>query len=67
MVDEKFHKKFMQVTETTLLISDYVYYAENEIEIDKWNLDSFSYQPRQGMVLDFANKFDLLIFILRWS
>lgn len=67
MVDEKFHKKFMQATETTLLISDYVYYAENEVEIDKWNLDSFSYQPRQGMVLEFANKFDLLIFLLKWT
>jgi hypothetical protein len=50
-----------------LLIVDYRMYGELQEEIDNWSLDTFGYQPRVGMLLDFTYKEDAMLFLLRWA
>jgi hypothetical protein len=58
---------FAKVNDSMLLIVDYRMYGELQEEIDNWSLDTFGYQPRVGMLLDFTYKEDAMLFLLRWA
>jgi len=48
-----------------LIIVDYKLYRD--MDIDEWNKKTFKYDPREGLVLTFANEKDLLYFLLVWE
>jgi len=50
-----------------LLIADYKFYNENEKEIVSWSKEFLKSFSQQGMILEFNNDEDRLIFIMRWS
>lgn len=49
------------------IIVDYSWYSDRVLEIDTWCLDTFGYQPREGMILTFQHESHKMVFILRWS
>jgi hypothetical protein len=59
--------KFSKAKENVLIILDYKWYSSLQDEIDNWCFNMFKYYPREGMVLSFYNKKDLVTFLLRWS
>jgi len=60
-------KKFVIAGGSLLFILDYSWYADHVLEIDTWSSDTFGYQPRLGLTLDFKTNQEMLIFILRWG
>lgn len=60
--------KFIQHDKTVILV-DYVYWADHEEDLEVW-LDEHVQDGRRirnGMVLEFNNMEDLLVFTLKWS
>lgn len=60
--------KFIQHNKTIILV-DYVYWADHEEDLETW-LDAnvqHGRHIRNGMVLEFNNMEDLLVFTLKWS
>jgi len=39
------------------IIVDYGWYADRVLEIDSWSIETFGYQPREGMYLTFKKVF----------
>jgi hypothetical protein len=52
-------------TDLTALIADYMFYTDNQIEIDQWLEDSDC--ERTGMVIKFNNEKIKILFMMRWS
>ena len=52
-----------------LMISDYIYWMDNEREILNWMVDNLpnGIDHQEGMVLTFDNEQDRLMFLLRWG
>lgn len=62
------NEKFMQHDLTVILV-DYMYWSEHESELETWldiNVEG-GRSCHKGMTIDFNNKDDLLVFVLRWS
>jgi len=57
--------KFIFFNENAAFIEDYVYYANNEKEIDDW-LTLYN-SVRTGMTIQFFDEKTKMLFILRWS
>jgi hypothetical protein len=65
----KFHNvKFHNVVNEPLLllIIDYIWFIENQEEIDDWCFKQYNYRPRNGLFLSFNNESDVALFLLRW-
>jgi|LakMenE01Jun11ns_1017448.scaffolds.fasta_scaffold9947573_6 hypothetical protein len=58
---------FCQIDEKTCVIVDWKYYAENLDTIDGWCKENLGYWARTGMVMQFYNNQDLVVFFLRWN
>jgi hypothetical protein len=58
---------FTQVTPTILIIVDYRMYGERQEEIDNWTWYTFGYNARVGMTLEFKDKADTMVFLLKWQ
>jgi len=56
--------KFIFFNENAAFIEDYVYYANNEKEIDDW-LTLYN-SVRTGMTIQFFDKETKMLFMLRW-
>jgi hypothetical protein len=50
-----------------LLVADYKFYNEKEKDIIVWTEQSLKSFDRQGMILEFDNDEDRLLFIMKWS
>jgi hypothetical protein len=42
-------------------------YAAQQEEIDMWSQQTFGYQPREGMTLEFISASDAMTFLLKWQ
>lgn len=49
------------------IIVNYHWYSERVKEIDSWSLNTFGYQPREGLSLSFNEESHKMLFILRWA
>jgi len=49
------------------IIVDYGWYADRVLEIDSWSLETFGYQPREGIALTFQEESHKMWFLLRWD
>lgn len=53
---------------TMLLIKDYKFFVQKQKDIVTWAKDSFGEGfSHQGMILEFNNSEDRLMFMMRWS
>ena len=52
-----------------LMISDYIYWLDNEREILNWMVDRLprGIDHQEGMTIAFDNEQDRLMFLLRWG
>jgi hypothetical protein len=53
--------------ELKLIIEDYVFWVQNQKEIESWIFDHGSGITQTGMVLSFDNDRDRIMFMLRWA
>lgn len=51
----------------SLLIVDYRYVHDHQVEIEKWCMDSFGYCDRTGMIISFESEDHLNWFLLKWG
>ena len=64
---ENRHLEMMGLTKHSVLIADYMWYAENEKEIDAWMKRSLRDTWRNGMVIMFGNEQEKMMFLLKWA
>jgi hypothetical protein len=50
-----------------LIIEDYVFWVQNQKEIDKWIANSNGTITQRGMVVHFDTEEDRTMFLLRWG
>ena len=60
-------EKFIVVSETMAVISDYNFYMRNKEEIETWIEENCYYAYREGMIIKFPNSEDRTMFLLRWA
>ena len=60
-------RKFIKVDDRVVVIANWQFYVMLEEDIDEWCWQTFSYHPREGMVLTFRNEADINMFLLRWE
>lgn len=58
---------FLPVPPNILIISDYNWWIANAEEIEEWMEDNLTDCKRNGMVLEFANDKEYMIFLLKWQ
>lgn len=59
--------RFIQLSDSNLLIEDYAFFIMHQDEIDNWCEKKLGYKVRKGMILLFKDNKDVAWFMLRWS
>jgi len=63
----KVFEKFHRADSLVIILTDFVYFADNAEAVDEWCWQTLGYHPREGMILTFRKPSHTTLFMLRWS
>lgn len=61
--------RFLHYRKLECIIADYIFWDDNKLDLEEWlaNNTKKGSRTRTGMILNFSNEQEVLMFLLRWQ